>query len=81
MIVTLLGLLITLLGLYELVLLEQVQIETGIKEILLSLLLSAETGDWSAGDYLKRRSQKKASKSSNGETLIEEQSMQCFIIP
>ena len=76
MIVALLGLLITLLGLYELMLLEQVQIGTGIKEILLSLLPSFPLS--ALGWYLKRRSQKKATKSSNGETMeqtAEEQSI------
>ena len=46
------GTIITLLGLYELMLLEQVQIETGIKEILLSLLPSFLLS--ALGWYLKR---------------------------
>ena len=67
LIVALLGLLITLLVLYELMLKIQVHIETGIKGILLSLLPSFPLS--ALGWYLKRRSQKKAGKTSNGQTL------------
>ena len=67
LIVATLGLLITLLALYELMLIMQVHIETGIKGILLSLLPSFPLS--ALGWYLKRRSQKKAGKISNGQTL------------
>ena len=67
LIVAILGLIITLLALYELMLIGQVQIETGIKGILLSLLPSFPLS--ALGWYLKRRSQKKASKTSNEKTL------------
>ena len=62
LIVALLGLLITLLVLYELMLKMQVHIETGIKGILLSLLPSFPLS--ALGRYLKRRSQKKAGNTS-----------------
>ena len=45
----------------------QVHIETGIKGILLSLLPSFPLS--ALGWYLKRRSQEKAGKISNGQTL------------
>ena len=61
-----LGLLITLLALYELMLKMQVHIETGVKGILLSLLPSFPLS--ALGWDLKRRSQK-TDKSSNGQTL------------
>ena len=67
LIVATLGLIITLLALYELMLIMQVHIETGIKGILLSLLPSFPLS--ALGWYLKKRSQKKASKSSNEKTL------------
>ena len=67
LIVATLGLLITLLALYELMLIIQVHIETGIKGILLSLLPSFPLS--ALGWYLKRRSQEKAGKISNGQTL------------
>ena len=67
LIVATLGLLITLLALYELMLIMQLHIETGIKGILLSLLPSFPLS--ALGWYLKRRSQKKAGKTSNGQTL------------
>ena len=77
LIVALLGLLITLLALYELMLKMQVHIETEVKGILLSLLPSFPLS--ALGWYLKRRSQKKAGQTSNGQTLLqtaeEQQSM------
>ena len=67
LIVATLGLLITLLALYELMLIIQAHIETGIKGIMLTLLPSFPLS--ALGWYLKRRSQKKAVKTSNGQTL------------
>ena len=52
------GLILTLLVLYELMLLVQVQIETGVKGIVLSLLPSFPLS--ALGWYLKRRSQKRS---------------------
>ena len=60
------GLVIALLGLYEVMLLVQVQIGTGVKGLLLSLLPSFPLS--ALGWYLKRRSQKKAKKSDDSET-------------
>ena len=45
----------------------QVHIETGLKGILLALLPSFPLS--AVGWYLKRRSQKKATKTSNGNTV------------
>ena len=64
LIVATLGLIITLLALYELMLIAQVHIETGVKGILLSLLPSFPLS--ALGWYLQRRSQKKAGRTSNG---------------
>ena len=60
------GLIIALLGLYEVMLSVQVEIGTGIKGLLLSLLPSFPLS--ALGWYLKRRSQKKAKKSDGSET-------------
>ena len=67
LIVATLGLIITLLALYELMLMVQVHIETGLKGVLLALLPSFPLS--ALGWYLKRRSQKKAATTSNGKTL------------
>ena len=67
LIVSILGLIITLLALYEVMLMVQVHIETGLKGILLALLPSFPLS--ALGWYLKRRSQKKATKTSNGNTV------------
>ena len=67
MIFSILGLIITLLALYELMLVVQVHIETGLKGILLSLLPSFPLS--AVGWYLKKRSQMKAAMTSNGNTL------------
>ena len=64
------GLTVTLLALYELMLLVQVQIETGVKEIVLSLLPSFPLS--ALGWYVKKRSQRRsrtdflAAKNSRG---------------
>ena len=60
------GLIIALLGLYEVMLSVQVEIGTGVKGLLLSLLPSFPLS--ALGWYLKRRSQKKAKKSDDSET-------------
>ena len=60
------GLIFALLGLYEVMVLVQVQIGTGVKGLLLSLLPSFPLS--ALGWYLKRRSQKKAKKSDDSET-------------
>ena len=67
LIVAILGLIVTLLALYELMLIVQVHIDTGLKGILLALLPSFPLS--ALGWYLKRRSQKKAATTSNGKTL------------
>ena len=61
------GLIIALIALYEVMLLVQVQIGTGVKGLLFSLLPSFPLS--AIGWYLKRRSQKKAEKSNDSETL------------
>ena len=60
-ILTVSGMIISLLALYELLLTAQAQIETGVKGIVLSLLPSFPLS--ALGWYLKRRSQKKAQQS------------------
>ena len=52
------GLIITLIGVYELMLLVQAHIETGVKGILLALLPSFPLS--ALGWYLRRRSQRRA---------------------
>ena len=66
-IVAILGLIIMLLVIYELVLLVQVQIGTGVKGILLSLLPSFPLS--ALGWYLKRRSQRKTNESHRSESM------------
>ena len=61
------GLIIALIALYEVMLLVQVQVGSGLKELLLSLLPSLPLS--ALGWYLKQRSQKKAEKSNDSETL------------
>ena len=71
-IVSILGLIITLLALYELILFVQAHIETGVKGILLALLPSFPLP--ALGWYLKRRSQRRAAADANGHVeLITEQ--------
>ena len=72
-IVAILGLIITLLALYELMLLVQARIETGVKGILLALLPSFPLP--ALGWYLKRRSQRRAAADVDEEhvELITEQ--------
>ena len=67
------GLVIALLGLYEVMLLVQVQIGTGVKGLLLSLLPSFPLS--ALGWYLKRRSQKKAQQSPDStlQPITEQQ--------
>ena len=61
-----LGLITVLVALYELMLLVQAQIGSGVTGLLLSLLPSFPLS--ALGWYLKTRSQKKARKSCNHET-------------
>ena len=68
------GLILALIALYEVMVLVQVQIGSGIKGLLFSLLPSLPLS--AIGWYLKRRSQKKPKKSDGSETLqsmVEEQ--------
>ena len=62
-----LGLILTLLALYELLLIGQVQFEIGVKGIILSLLPSFPLSV--LGWYIKRRSQMKAKKYLNEDSL------------
>ena len=74
MIVTILGLIVTLLAVYELMLLVQAHIKTGIKGIMLSLLPSFPLS--ALGWYLKRRYQRGAATDLDGghvELITEEQ--------
>ena len=65
------GLILTLLILYEVMLLVQVQIETGVKGVFLSLLPSFPLS--ALGWYLKKRSQRKKRTRRRSETdLVEE---------
>ena len=76
------GLIIALIGLYEVMLLVQVQIGSGVKGLLLSLLPSFPLS--ALGWYLKRRSQKKPKKSDGGGTLqpmVEEQQSENIPLP
>ena len=74
------GLIIMLLVLYELLLLVQVQIGTGVKGIVLSLLPSFPLS--ALGWYLKRRSQRKTNESYRSESmqLMTEQQQSVHII-
>ena len=65
-VVAILGLTIALVTLYEVILLVQVQVGTGVKGLLLSLLPSFPLS--ALGWYLKKRSQKKAESFVNSET-------------
>ena len=65
------GLILTLLILYEMMLLVQVQIETGLKGVFLSLLQSFPLS--ALGWYLKKRSQKKKRSQSRLKTDLEEE--------
>jgi len=65
------GLILTLLVLYELMLAVQVQIETGVKGIILSLLPSFQLS--ALGWYLTKRSQKRSLKDLEEEQLIPEE--------
>ena len=74
-IVAVLGLIMTLLVLYEVMLSVQVEVGTGVKGLLLSLLPSLPL--FALGWYLKRRSQKKAKNSDGSDTrqLIQEEQL------
>ena len=65
--IVILGLIMMLLMSYELLLMMQVEVGTGIKGLLLSLLPSFPLS--AIGWYLKRRSQKKAEQTLSGKTL------------
>ena len=69
------GLILSLLVLYEVMLLVQVQIETGVKGIVLLLLPSFPLS--ALGWYLKKRSQKRSMKDPEEEQLISEE----YLIP
>ena len=78
------GLTIALIALYEVMLLVQVQVGSGVKGLLLSLLPSLPLS--ALGWYLKQRSQKKAEKSklNDSETLqpmVENQLSGNIILP
>ena len=62
------GLILSLLTLYELMLLVQVQIETGVKGIVLSLLPSFPLS--ALGWYVKKRSQRR-SKADSDEKMLQ----------
>ena len=70
-IVAILGLIVTLLAVYELMLLVQAHIETGVKGIVLSLLPSFPLS--ALGWYLKRRSQRRAATDGGHVELITEE--------
>ena len=63
------GLILMLLVLYEVMLLVQVQIETGVKGIVLSLLPSFPLPV--LGWYLKRRSQRRRSETDMDEEILQ----------
>ena len=71
LIVAILGLIITLLALYELIV--HVHIETGLNGVLLALLPSFPLS--AVGWYLKKRSQMKAVNGNTLERMAEEQQM------
>ena len=68
------GLILTLLILYEVMLLVQVQIETGVKGIVLSLLPSFPLS--ALGWYLRKRSQRINRTQRRSETDLNEEMMQ-----
>ena len=68
------GLILTLIVLYEVMLLVQVQIETGLKGVFLSLLPSLPLS--ALGWYLKKRSQRKKRTQRRSETDLNEEMMQ-----
>ena len=68
------GLILTLIVLYEVMLLVQVQIETGVKGVFLSLLPSLPLS--ALGWYLKKRSQRKKRTQRRSETDLNEEMMQ-----
>ena len=75
--IVILGLIMTLLMSYELLLMMQVEVGTGIKGLLLSLLPSFPLS--AIGWYLKRRSQKKAEQTLSGKTLqLMTEQQQCM---
>ena len=78
-IITTIGLILTLLALYEVMLLVQVQIETGVKGIVLSLLPSIPLS--ALGWYVKRRSQRRSKTDSDEKMLqlIPEERSSCTI--
>ena len=63
------GLVATLLVLYELMLLVQVQIETGVKGIVLSLLPRAPFPLSALGCYVKKRSWRRSNTDFNEKML------------
>ena len=65
--IVVLGLIMTLLISYELMLMMQVEVGTGIKGLLLSLLPSFPLS--ALGWYLKRRSQKKAERAADDRAI------------
>ena len=67
LIITIMGLIVALLAIYEVLLLVQAQIGTGVKGLLLSLLPSFPLS--ALGWYLKRRSQKKAAAANDEQQL------------
>ena len=72
--IAIVGLIIALLVLYEVILLVQVQVGSGVKGLALSLLPSLPLSV--LGWYLKRRSQRKTEKSADSETpqlMVDEQ--------
>ena len=67
LIITIMGLIVAFLAIYEVLLLVQAQIGTGVKGLLLSLLPSFPLS--ALGWYLKRRSQKKAAAANDEQQL------------
>ena len=67
LIITIMGLIVAFLAIYEVLLLVQAQIGTGVKGLLLSLLPSFPLS--ALGWYLKRRSQKKAAAANDERQL------------
>ena len=77
-IIAFLGLLFTVLILYELILQVQVQVGSGLRGIVLSLLPSFPLS--ALGWYLKRRSQKRTSKSAKDENMQVSEEEETFKI-
>ena len=77
-IVAILGLIVTLLAVYELMLLVQAHIETGVKGIVLSLLPSFPLS--ALGWYLKRRYQRRAATDGGHVELITEEQRSSNVI-